>query len=93
MNLQTGSGRRLTASEAETLWRKWSAGGDAEARDRSSCRTRPMVNYLASRKARSIPAHCEVDDLVSCGLMALVAASTASIPPGAPRSSSSRGRG
>jgi RNA polymerase sigma factor for flagellar operon FliA len=31
-----------------------------------------MVNYLASRKVRELPAHCEVDDLISCGLMALV---------------------
>jgi RNA polymerase sigma factor for flagellar operon FliA len=74
MNLTSGSGRRLTPSEAETLWRKWSAGGDAEARNQLILSYAPMVQYLASRKARSIPAHCEVDDLVSCGLMGLVAA-------------------
>src|SRR3954451_11932033 len=74
MNLQTGSGRRLTPSEAEALWRKWSAQGDAEARNQLILSYAPMVHYLASRKARSIPAHCEVDDLVSCGLMGLVAA-------------------
>jgi len=74
MNLQSGSGRRLTPSEAETLWRAWHTRGDAEARNQLILSYAPMVQYLASRKARSIPAHCEVDDLVSCGLMGLVAA-------------------
>jgi RNA polymerase sigma factor FliA len=75
MNLQTGSsGRRLTPSEAETLWRAWHTKGDTEARNELILSYAPMVHYLASRKARSIPAHCELDDLVSCGLMGLVAA-------------------
>ena len=74
MNLTTGSGRRLTPSEAETLWRAWKTKNDAEARNQLILSYAPMVQYLASRKARSIPAHCEVDDLVSCGLMGLVAA-------------------
>jgi RNA polymerase sigma factor FliA len=74
MNLQNGTGRRLTPSEAETMWRAWSSKGDAEARNNLILSYAPMVHYLASRKARSIPAHCEVDDLVSCGLMGLVAA-------------------
>jgi len=33
-----------------------------------------MVSYLASRKVRELPAHCELDDLVSCGLLALIEA-------------------
>jgi RNA polymerase sigma factor for flagellar operon FliA len=74
MNLQSGTGRRLTPSEAESLWRAWSTRQDAEARNQLILSYAPMVHYLASRKARSIPAHCEVDDLVSCGLMGLVAA-------------------
>jgi RNA polymerase sigma factor FliA len=32
------------------------------------------VKYLACRKVRELPAHCELDDLVSCGLLALIAA-------------------
>jgi RNA polymerase sigma factor for flagellar operon FliA len=75
MNFQTGSaGRRLTPSEAENLWRAWHVKRDTEARNQLILSYAPMVQYLASRKARSIPAHCEVDDLVSCGLMGLVAA-------------------
>ena len=75
MNIQNATAeRRLTPSEAETLWRAWKSRGDAEARNQLILSYAPMVQYLASRKARSIPAHCEVDDLVSCGLMGLVAA-------------------
>jgi RNA polymerase sigma factor for flagellar operon FliA len=75
MKLQTATAeRRLTPSEAETLWRAWHARGDTAARNQLILSYAPMVHYLASRKARSIPAHCEVDDLVSCGLMGLVAA-------------------
>jgi RNA polymerase sigma factor for flagellar operon FliA len=34
----------------------------------------PMVKYLASKKVRELPTHCELDDLVSCGLVAMVEA-------------------
>jgi RNA polymerase sigma factor for flagellar operon FliA len=33
-----------------------------------------MVKYLASRKVRELPSHCELDDLVSYGLVALIEA-------------------
>ncbi len=33
-----------------------------------------MVRYFASRKVRELPAHCELDDLASSGLVALVEA-------------------
>lgn len=75
MNIQNATAeRRLTPSEAETLWRAWNTRGDTAARNQLILSYAPMVHYLASRKARAIPAHCEVDDLVSCGLMGLVSA-------------------
>jgi RNA polymerase sigma factor FliA len=67
-------GRRLTGPEAESLWRAWRERGDSRARDRLVLAYSPMVKYLASRKARELPAHCELDDLVSCGLVAVVEA-------------------
>ena len=67
-------GRRLTGPEAESLWRAWTERGDSSARDRLVLAYSPMVKYLASRKARELPAHCELDDLVSCGLVAVVEA-------------------
>jgi RNA polymerase sigma factor FliA len=66
--------RRLTAPEAETLWRAWKSRGDSQARDRLILAYSPMVKYLASKKVRELPTHCELDDLVSCGLVAIVEA-------------------
>ena len=72
MQVTAGSGSLLTPSEAESLWRAWVKNGDVRARDRLVLSYAPMVNYLASKKVRELPAHCELDDLVSCGLIALV---------------------
>ncbi len=70
--LMTGS--RPTAEGAEALWREWHDRQDTSARDRLVLSYAPMVKYLACRKVRELPAHCELDDLVSCGLLALIAA-------------------
>src|SRR3990172_11454226 len=68
------SARRPTAVEAERAWRAWKTAGDAEARDRLVLWYSPMVRYLAARKGRELPGHVDVEDLVSCGLLALVRA-------------------
>ena len=70
----TSSNQRLTASEAETLWRTWKTRRDASSRDRLVLAYAPMVRYIASRKVRELPAHCELDDLESAGLVALLEA-------------------
>jgi RNA polymerase sigma factor FliA len=70
--LTTGS--RLTSSEAEQLWRGWKERRDARSRDRLVLAYAPMVRYIASRKVRELPAHCELDDLASSGLVALLEA-------------------
>jgi RNA polymerase sigma factor FliA len=67
-------GQRLTASEAETLWRNWKQRRDARSRDQLVVAYAPMVRYIASRKLRELPAHCELDDLASAGLVALLEA-------------------
>jgi RNA polymerase sigma factor for flagellar operon FliA len=72
--MTTTTAKRLTAPEAESLWRAWKTRSDFQARDRLILSYAPMVKYLASRKARELPTHCELDDLVSCGLMAVVEA-------------------
>ncbi|HEY4348131.1 MAG TPA: FliA/WhiG family RNA polymerase sigma factor [Gaiellaceae bacterium] len=66
--------RRLTGPQAEALWRGWKLGGDSRSRDRLVLAYTPMVKYLANRKARELPAHCEIDDLISCGLLAILEA-------------------
>jgi RNA polymerase sigma factor for flagellar operon FliA len=66
--------RRLASHEAEALWRAWVTRRDRAARDRLVLSYAPMVNYLAARKVRELPSHCELDDLASCGLVALIEA-------------------
>ena len=66
--------QRLTSSEAEGLWRNWKERGDSGSRDRLVLAYAPMVRYIASRKVRELPAQCELDDLASSGLVALMEA-------------------
>jgi RNA polymerase sigma factor FliA len=72
--MAASTARRLTAHEAESLWRSWKEQGNQQARDRLILAYSPMVKYLASKKVRELPTHCELDDLVSCGLVAVVEA-------------------
>lgn len=52
----------------------WKRTGDVLARDRVLRSYAPMVKYLAARKAHMTAAACDLDDLVSSGLYALVRA-------------------
>jgi RNA polymerase sigma factor FliA len=70
----TTSGGRLSAAEAEALWRRWKSRRDTAARDTLVAAYAPMVRYIASRKVRELPSHCELDDLASAGLVALLEA-------------------
>lgn len=63
---------RGSSESAQELWEQYSATGDAALRDRLVLALVPMVNYIVYRKAREIPARCEVDDFLSCGLEALM---------------------
>jgi RNA polymerase sigma factor for flagellar operon FliA len=74
MNAIVASAQRLSPSEAESLWRAWSVRHESAARDKLVVSYSPMVKYLAARKVRELPSHCELDDLISCGLVALVEA-------------------
>jgi RNA polymerase sigma factor FliA len=68
------STHRLADAEAERLWRAWTDHRDVRARDRLILSFSPMVKYLATRKIRELPPHCDLEDLVSCGLLALFGA-------------------
>lgn len=68
------SAQRLTSSEAESLWRNWKERRDSRSRDQLVLAYAPMVRYIASRKVRELPSHCELDDLASSGLVALMEA-------------------
>src|SRR5206468_11946729 len=58
----------------DSLWRTWKIQRDSSARDRLVLSYTPMVRYLAAKKIRELPAHCELDDLASAGLVALIEA-------------------
>ena len=70
----TSTSQRLTPEQAEALWRNWKQRRDSRSRDRLVLAYAPMVRYIASRKLRELPAHCDVDDLASAGLVALLEA-------------------
>jgi RNA polymerase sigma factor FliA len=61
---------RLTAQ----LIRAWRDSGDTAARDRILVSYAPMVKYLAACKIRVPWSSGDLDDLVSCGLIALLRA-------------------
>jgi RNA polymerase sigma factor for flagellar operon FliA len=63
---------RLSAEQALELWQAYKRTGDPGLRDRLVLTFAPMVKYIVYRKVREIPARCEVDDFISCGLEALI---------------------
>ncbi|MGA2010629.1 MAG: FliA/WhiG family RNA polymerase sigma factor [Solirubrobacteraceae bacterium] len=63
---------RLSADQTLALWTEYKRTGDARLRDRLVLTFAPMVKYIVYRKIREIPARCEVDDFISCGLEALI---------------------
>ncbi len=63
---------RTPPAEVLALWREYRAGGDRELRDRLIFMFMPMVRYIVYRKVREVPAQCDVQDFLSCGLEALI---------------------
>jgi RNA polymerase sigma factor for flagellar operon FliA len=63
---------RLSAEQTLDLWREYQRTGDPRLRDRLVLTFAPMVKYIVYRKIREMPARCEVDDFISCGLEALI---------------------
>ena len=63
---------RISAPEALALWQEYRRTGDTAIRDRIIFTFTPMVRYIVYRKIREIPAQCDVEDFLSCGLEALI---------------------
>ncbi len=63
---------RAPAQEVLATWREYQRSGDRELRDRLIFMFMPMVRYIVYRKVREVPAQCEVEDFLSCGLEALI---------------------
>jgi RNA polymerase sigma factor for flagellar operon FliA len=63
---------RVSAVEVSTLWRRYQRTGDVKLRDQLVFIFTPMVRYIVYRKVREVPAQCDVEDFLSCGLEALI---------------------
>ena len=63
---------RISATEVLSLWREYKRTGDLRLRDRLIFTFTPMVRYIVYRKVREVPAQCDVEDFLSCGLEALI---------------------
>ena len=66
------SSRRATNDETLALWHEYRRTNDRAARDRLVLTFAPLVKYIVYKKFRELPATCEVDDFISCGLEALM---------------------
>jgi RNA polymerase sigma factor FliA len=63
---------RAPATEVLSTWREYRRSGDLQLRDRLVFMFTPMVRYIVYRKVREVPAQCDVEDFLSCGLEALI---------------------
>src|SRR5215475_3319786 len=69
----SGSRRRVSAEDALALWREYKETGNVTVRNRLVMTYAPLVKYIVFKKVRELPARCEVEDFISCGLEALIA--------------------
>jgi RNA polymerase sigma factor for flagellar operon FliA len=70
---QSTSKKRISSEDALALWRTYKETGDLQARNRLVMTYAPLVKYIVFKKVRELPARCEVEDFISCGLEALIA--------------------
>jgi RNA polymerase sigma factor for flagellar operon FliA len=73
MKTATASRKRISPEDALALWRTYKETGDLQARNRLVMTYAPLVKYIVFKKVRELPARCEVEDFISCGLEALIA--------------------
>src|SRR4051812_41046105 len=66
------STKRLSSEQTLTLWKQYQRSGDPALRDRLVLTFAPLVKYIVYKKVRVMPARCEVEDFISCGLEALI---------------------
>ena len=69
----TARRKRISSDDALALWQEYKRSGDARVRNRLVMTYAPLVKYIVFKKVRELPARCEVEDFISCGLEALIA--------------------
>jgi RNA polymerase sigma factor FliA len=72
MTLDTRGAERLSQNDALALWEQYARTGDGDLRDRLIMTFAPLVKYIVYKKIRELPARCDVEDFISCGLEALI---------------------
>ena len=72
MQTTENSQARIPAREVLAIWREYRRSDDRAVRDRLIFMFMPMVRYIVYRKVREVPAQCDVEDFLSCGLEALI---------------------
>jgi len=72
MPFTTTSKNRPSAQQTLALWKKYRETNDPALRDRLILTFAPLVKFIVYRKVREMPARCEVEDFISCGLEALI---------------------
>ena len=73
MTTATPNTKRISPEDALVLWRSYKATGNVEDRNRLVMTYAPLVKYIVFKKVRELPARCDVEDFISCGLEALIA--------------------
>jgi RNA polymerase sigma factor for flagellar operon FliA len=58
----------------DDLWREYKETRDLALRNRLVLTYVPLVKHIVYKKIRELPASCEVDDLISCGIETLIGA-------------------
>jgi len=71
MQLQSSTPSRTRLSPEDSLWREYKATSDNHMRNRLVMTYAPLVKYIVFKKVRELPAGCDVEDFISCGLEAL----------------------
>ncbi len=67
------SGLHVSSPDAVLrLWQEYKDSADPVVRNRLVLTLAPLVKYIVFRKLREIPARCEVEDFISCGLEAVI---------------------
>jgi RNA polymerase sigma factor for flagellar operon FliA len=72
MKLEPKSRKRISHEETLALWKQYRETNDPQLRNRIVLTFAPLVKYIVYNKIRELPARCEVDDFISCGLEALI---------------------
>jgi RNA polymerase sigma factor FliA len=65
---------RRDSDETLALWEQYKESGDVTLRNRLILTFVPLVKHIVYKKIRELPPSCEVDDLISCGIEALIGA-------------------